>query len=263
MELRLQFEEIDLLRDRIGGDLSSEEMQASHILKVAMVDWAIVTPPCHTHSRAPWSNNFGPCPVRSKAYPRGFPWLDKVLAAKAELANNLVDFTWKMMSAVQAQRSSRWCSGLAEHPEDFGIVHSWDPCSIPASIWQMQEPHDLVEIHGWQTRAFHQAPFGAKTAKGTRILFCEGCFSELGVEGWPTFSAQGRYSGPLEHMANPGGYSMMRKAGDSGAFKTSESAAYPSLLCKFFAFKAVKAFKEHVPTLRGGGYLWKCSLPSD
>ena len=59
----------------------------------------ILTPPCSTFSRlrAVWANGRGPYPVRSRRFPRGFPWNGGARKRKAELGNSLADFSYEAM----------------------------------------------------------------------------------------------------------------------------------------------------------------------
>ena len=53
----------------------------------------IVSPPCNTFSRARFQNRChpGPKPLRTRMWPRGFPWLSAAHRAKVDEANSLVD----------------------------------------------------------------------------------------------------------------------------------------------------------------------------
>ena len=92
-------DEIDLVRSA-DHDLSVEASQALWLNKLEEHDFVLTTPPCCTHSRAVWSNSLGPHPIRSRKFPRGFPWLSKVDKDKADLFNNLIDFSWKVLQTV-------------------------------------------------------------------------------------------------------------------------------------------------------------------
>ena len=195
--LQLIMDEIDILSGDSNHDLAVAANRKLCLEKVHTADVVICTPPCSTHSRAVWANSLGPKPIRSRAYPRGFPWLSDAGRRKAELANLLVDFTWEVLRMVDLCSQSRWCLGLSEHPENLGRVGAWGSDSFPASIWDCDEAHSLVADCGWSTLALHQQNFGAPTAKPTRILYNNKVFDNLGHLGWPTFDHGGRYTGPL------------------------------------------------------------------
>ena len=170
----------------------------------------------------------------------GFPWLEGLQKKKAELANQLVKFSWDVLASVSQQSKARFCLGLTEHPEHLGRVHAHNVASMPASIWDMSEARTLA-AEGWQTRVFHQSPMGAFTAKPTRILYNEGAFDDWGVQGWPSFDSNGKYTGPLAPISNEKGHSIIRKAGDTGPFATAASATYPEEMCKRMAMSIFKA----------------------
>eukprot|EP00973_Karenia_brevis_P065301 9070731-Karenia_brevis.AAC.1 len=73
--IHLDLWEVDLLRGEKLHDLAEEAVWDKVCKEVRTADVVLVTPPCNTHSRALWANPNGPCPVRNKSYPRGFPWL--------------------------------------------------------------------------------------------------------------------------------------------------------------------------------------------
>ena len=222
--------EIDLLRGD-DQDLSDSAFQEKCFELARQSDVIFSTPPCNTHSRAPWSNHWGPVPIRNSTYPLGFPWLSSALADKANLANVLVDFSIQCMKIVKAESQSRFCIGFVEHPEHLGIVRPGDLTSIPASIWNLPELREL----GFKTRAFHQIDYGAPTVKPTRILFNFG-FEDMGVEGWPVLDEDHRYVGPLQTASNPAGKTLMRTSQDEeGPFKTAAAAAYPPGMCQHIA----------------------------
>ncbi len=88
--------EIDLLRNA-ADDLADIDRQNYWIGKLGAFDFVLTTPPCASHSRAPWANEHGPHPIRSSAFPRGFPWLSRADTIKAEFYNSLTDFSWKVL----------------------------------------------------------------------------------------------------------------------------------------------------------------------
>jgi len=83
------------------------------------------------------------------------------------------------------------------------------------------------------TWAIYQCHFGADTPKPTRFL--GNIDKEMPHSGWPTFDAEGFYSGPLG--AGCGHRFHVRKliGKTKGVWNTSPSAAYPSKLCKYLA----------------------------
>jgi hypothetical protein len=101
LNITLLVEEIDLLLGGDEHDLSDTDRQSDFLSKLASYTFVVITPPCLTHSRAPWTNSYGPHPIRSALYPAGFPWLSNKDKLKAELRNNLISFTWSVLNEVQ------------------------------------------------------------------------------------------------------------------------------------------------------------------
>ena len=81
--------EIDMFRDP-NQDLTIAALQESWLALIRTVNIVICTPPCATWSRSPWSNNFGPKPVRNHTWPMGFPWLATKNRKKVDIANELI-----------------------------------------------------------------------------------------------------------------------------------------------------------------------------
>ena len=244
--LLINFTEIDLLKGGAAHDLSDPCIRDACLEALGTADIVFCTPPCSSFSRSQWSNSFGPPPLRSFMYPKGFPWLASGEKAKIELANTFISFTWKVLHKVQAISASRFCLGFTEHPEDLGAVKKWDPASRPASIWQSEEARKMVSDFGWTTCAFYQGPYGGITVKPTRILFNHNAFSSMGPTAWPSFGPDMGYIGPLPRMANaPGSKNILRQPGETGPFRTAALSAYPSELCRTLAEAALSAFAEH------------------
>lgn len=90
----------------------------------------IVSPPCNTFSRARFQNRRhpGPKPLRTRMWPRGFPWLSAAHRSKVDEANTFVD---RCIHACQLV-SEAGGYFLLEHPEDLGTVEG----EQPGSIWQ-------------------------------------------------------------------------------------------------------------------------------
>eukprot|EP00435_Cladocopium_sp_Y103_P046025 s1206_g13.t1 len=110
---RVEVIEVDL-RHRKGVDLSQPTVQRKWLALIdsGKVDALLVTPPCSTFSRASWANDDGPFPLRSSRCPRGFTWNSKLRKAKAELGNNLADFSFEAMRR-QLLQPEYSCHGAA------------------------------------------------------------------------------------------------------------------------------------------------------
>ena len=222
--------EVDIARSS-EDDLSGEGLWQKFFTEVAEGKWDAVflSPPCNTFSRARhlWKRSPGPRPIRSKHYPYGFPWVSA--ANKQTLGeHNFFIFQCKRMAttAFKAGKIYLW-----EHPEDLGRVKDTD--DAPGSIWQWDELRTLQLESDATTWAIYQCHFGADTPKPTRFL--GNIDKEMPHSGWPTFDAEGFYSGPLG--AGCGHRFHVRKliGKTKGVWNTSPSAAYPSKLCKYLA----------------------------
>ena len=86
LNIKVEVDEIDLLHGA-EFDLSDTVRQEKFLLELNSYTFVVITPPCLSHSRAPWHNSLGPHPIRSALYPLGFPWLSNLDKVKAELHN--------------------------------------------------------------------------------------------------------------------------------------------------------------------------------
>ena len=115
-----------------------------------------------------------------------FPWLSAAQRKKVDLANYFVSQT--IRAAHLAFEVGAFF--LIEHPEDLGTVNG----EAPASIWQLDEMHDLQIVTNATTWAIFQCGYGADTSKPTRFLS-----SIPGIKArfskWPAFDEQGKICG--------------------------------------------------------------------
>ena len=190
-------------------------------------DWIfLASPPLETMSRARHKRP-GPAPLRSEAWPSGFPWLTDDNKAKVDTANRLFD---RCVEAASVCASAGGCF-LLENPEDLGATKDGER---PASFWQLSQVRDLQVQHTAMTFAYFRCSFGAPSAKPSRIL----CNSHLLYDTpppycvWPTFDAQGRYTGPLPPRC-PHSHHPKPLVGRSGRVWISASSLdWPQALCE-------------------------------
>ena len=183
---------------RIGPhlDLTLGSVQQKVLDKIATkkYDAIILSPPCSTFSRAPWSNRNGPRPLRSFCKPRGFDRLTPTEANKAKWGNSMADFSFKVCKLVLGSSTML----LFENPEDLGALqHGEHQGERPASMWQWDEFSELLESGEFQTVVFYQQDFGTPYLKPTRLLLKR--FStehEAFYSGPAQFNEQGFYVGP-------------------------------------------------------------------
>ena len=136
--------EMDICRSPQDNVLLPETRERC-IELVKSCDITLITPPCSTFSRAPWSNSWGPAPIRNMAYPLGFPWLSHDGRRKADEANAMVDLTFEVLELIHIEAQTRFCVGFTEHPKDLGATIPGDVTTRVASIWQDVRATSLVD----------------------------------------------------------------------------------------------------------------------
>ena len=236
----LELKEVDIERSS-ADDLSSESLWEQLMCEVrdGLWDVVILSPPCNTYSRArcQWRSHPGPRPLRSKAFPWGFPWLSNSHYKLVQQHNYFVRQCVKMCKVTIQTRSFF----LLEHPEDLGAVGE----EIPASIWQLEEIRDLQLEAKATTWAIYQCHFGAESPKPTRFLSnLPGCKS-FPHAAWPYFDSKHRYQGPLPFSCSHKKH-VKKLIGKSskGGFRTSPSASYPAALCKHLSMLVTGALRK-------------------
>ena len=236
--IALQLIEFDIERSETH-DLRSNDLWDQITARLRKGRWfLIVSPPCNTFSRArfQWRLHPGPRLVRSRTWPKGFPWLSGLNQAIVNEAN---EFVLKCLDACSvAVQHGGWF--LLEHPEDLGKVHD----EVPGTIWQWDEVPNLFAWCGGFTCAVHQCTFGAPTSKPTRLM-TNFVLNDLRCHpGFPQFDSSFRYLGPLPKSC--GHVHESKLVGkQNNQWKTGPSAAYPPDMCQFIAeaiFVAVASF---------------------
>ena len=235
MEAKYHFElkmrEFDILLN------DEHDIRREHVWKTILdlvetqgFDVVICTPPCNTFSRArhAYKRHPGPRPIRSREWPRGFPWLEGRNARLAEEGNDFVDKMWELFHLCVCCG----CRFLGEHPEDLGATDT----GTPASIWQSEEFHELLLQDGVTTFALYQCQYGATTPKPTRFIASLQPLQGSIYTGIPRFASDGKYKGPLPHKCphNHGDKTLIGMDA-AGAWCTGPSAHYPPLLCEAIA----------------------------
>ena len=188
----------------------------------------IVSPPCNTFSRARFQNRRhpGPKPLRTRMWPRGFPWLSAAHRSKVDEANTFVD---RCIHACQLV-SEAGGYFLLEHPEDLGTVEG----EQPGSIWQWPEVLELIPCCNAVSFAIHQCHFGAPTPKPTRFMTNMEVADKRCYVALPKFDRFGFYKGPLPKKC--GHHHTKTLIGKTNSqWNTAPSAAYPPGLCQFIA----------------------------
>ncbi|CAE8640253.1 unnamed protein product [Polarella glacialis] len=250
----LEMREVDLCRGQ-HDDVTDEKVWQEIMLSIEAGVWSIVimTPPCHTHSRArhAWRASPGPTPLRSRKWPKGFPWLrgDKLL--QVQEANIFVEKT------IEACRGADKAGSFffTEHPDDLGIAADLE---LSAAIWQLPEVHSLATDSGAVTFALRQCDdFGlglptAETSKPTRCLSTLPGAAKQPYKGWACLRQSGVYAGPLPRLRGHRHFQLLGSCKTRpGQFKTSAAASYPPAMCMMLALMIVEGClsKQQAPTL--------------
>ena len=236
--------ELDIQRDK-RCDFTRQVVQKKWLQRIdnGEFDAVVLTPPCSTYSRAPWANDKGPYPLRSRRYPRGFPWMSFKRKQKACQGTVLAEFSYEAF-----KRQIRRGDAVMEQPEDLGktkVVRI--PGHSPASMWQMPQFFQLLKEPDVRTVVFPQKAFGIESVKPTRFLMkLQGSLHPAMYEGLPQFDEDWSYLGPLPPMS---GVPLIGR--DANGFKTSSAAAWPPQLCEWVATKIFTSYLQH--SVEGGG----------
>eukprot|EP00435_Cladocopium_sp_Y103_P059542 s1184_g21.t1 len=225
-------EEWDILRSP-SQDLSNPEVVEELIRRIRNqeFDAIFMSPPCNTWSRAPHSNPWGPCPVRNRQWPRGFPWAEGKFKDYAHLGNVLVDVCFTICKVICDDPRCAAVKIIWEHPEDLGAaVDSKGRTVFPASIWQLPETEFLLSQPNWVTVAFFQCRFQVNRLKPTRLLSNIAGIADLGLVGPPQFDSAGWYVGPLPSTCSHGGHPSLIKKRQADDFHTTGTGVYPPLM---------------------------------
>jgi len=226
--IRLELHEFDIERSP-QHDLTDTSLWDQIYNTLGEGRWfLIVSPPCNTFSRARFQQRqyAGPKPLRTRTWPRGFPWLSSANMAKVEEANSFVDRCVKACHVV-ADADGFF---ILEHPEDLGTVEG----EQPGSIWQWPNVLELIAACGAISFAIHQCRFGAPTPKPTRFMTNMEVKDDRCHLALPKFDKLGFYRGPLPKQC--GHVHTHKLIGKTAAqWNTSPSAAYPAKLCEFIS----------------------------
>ena len=223
-------------------EIDIERQASDNLLEAALWDtifaeldsgnWDVIlmSPPCNTFSRARfnWKDCPGPRPFRNLEWPRGFQWL---AGANLQLVR---DHNYWVAQTIAAARkiAANGMAFLIEHPEDLGACHG----ESPASIWQLDDMHQLQTDTNATTWAVFQCYFAAPSPKPTRFISnLESC-NELPFATWPKFDAMRQYLGPLPQSCGHNSHAK-RLLGQlpNGKWATAGSASYPPQLCQYLA----------------------------
>ena len=235
------------VKPHVDLTLKSNREKILEKIKIQKYDVIILSPPCSTFSRAPWSNRKGPRPVRSFLKPKGLERLSWMERKKANWGNTLKDFTFEVIILALERQVPML---LFENPEDLGALqHGPYAGQRPASMWQDERFQKLLADRAVQSVAFYQQDFGTDYLKPTRLLLKGFDMHRCFLEGPPIFDDQGFYSGPLQKRE-----ATRQLIGQQHSqFNTSGSEQWLSEFCKWVAHQIFQ--KTPTSTSFGGGVM--------
>ena len=233
-KFRLVLMEFDIERSP-DHDLTDDALWDKIFALLKEGNWVlIVSPPCNTFSRARFQHQQhpGPKPLRTRAWPKGFPWLSDKNKSKVLEANLFVERSLKGCEIVATTGGFF----ILEHPEDLGTVQG----EQPGSIWQWEELLDLIPKLAAVCFAIQQCHFGGLTPKPTRFLVNMKVNDPRCYISLPQFDKAGYYKGPLpKDCGHVHSHKLIGKT--ASRWNTAPSASYPSQLCEFLANLIINA----------------------
>ena len=209
-------------------------------------DFLLIEPPRATFSRAR-HHRPGPRPLRSGAYPYGFPWLRRTDRNQVDEANLLVQQA--ILACAEQARANRFY--LLIHPEQLGCVGG----ELPASIWDWEEVQGLQRTTEAHTFGVTQCQFGSPTCQPTRLLTNVRLPMPFPYDihpGGHQLSEQGAYLGPLPACTCGNMPSLIGKRPDH-SWQTSTSSTYPPGMCAMLAHLIISTAHPPASSTKEGG----------
>ena len=194
--------EDDLLRwsaEAFPGALVMQFWGMDTALPFGRFDVFIASLTTSTWSRARHVSPLGPAPLRSDAWPYGFPWLNEEQRNLAEHAN--LQFRHAVGALKEAAQIFPAAKLFFLFPEDLGSA----PGGRPASPWQLAPLRRMATELGLLRSAVFQCEFGAcDWASPLGILSCPPLRGSRVRQGWPLFlgDANFKYIGPLPRVCS-------------------------------------------------------------
>ena len=189
--------EDDLLRwstEAFPGAFSMQFWGMNDALPSGRCDAFIASLATTTWSRARHVSPLGPSPMRSDAWPYGFPWLNDGQRQLAEQAN--VQFHFVTDALKEAVKHFPLAELFFLFPEDLGNA----PGGRPASPWQLGPLRRMATELGLLRSAVYQCEFGpSEWASPLGVLCCPPLRGSRVRHGWPLFlgNSNHQYIGPL------------------------------------------------------------------
>ena len=188
--------------------------------------------PCTTFSAAR-NGPPGPRPLRDLKHPYGLPKTSLTIQEQQEVR----------LGSYFALKSAAFCKLMYEHNLPFGLENPRPRKGI-VSMFDLSEFVSLAALRGVSTVDFDQCPYGAETAKPTRVIFSEVDLTVLFAQcnheprEWTWKDWHGRtVTARRPHPPLAG------RLRDSGEPATKAAAAYPSDL----NLRLAEAFAPLIP----------------
>ena len=238
-------QELDILLSK-RHDLTHSGIAQHWLSRISSNEFAavIASPPCDQFTRVKFANSWGPPPLRTAEWLRGFDWLSPKQKRLVGLSNTLADFTLK---AVGTQLQMKPGLIALEFPEDLGAVRGGKWHGIkPASLWQFPAYHKLLAEFSLCSGGLLQAHIGAPYLKPTRlVLRHEPHFGANFFVGSPVMDENGFYMGPVPRVkASEEGLQTLAKTSAEAGFRTTGTAAWPPQLCQWVATELNESWKN-------------------
>jgi hypothetical protein len=212
--------------DKIRGKIEDKEFEL-----------VFCTPPGGEFSRTKWTSKKGAQPSRSRQHPLGYPWLKGGPKRLADQANLLVE---RALEACQIAHLAG-ARFLCAHAEDLGRAASGEP----ASLWQLPITRQLAEDTSADTVVFFQCRWQKCCQRSpTRLMGTVSNLRSMGHAGWPSFTKQGHYAGPLPRRCGHS-HSEHLVSKQAGTMRAAATAAYPPQFCSALALLFMEDFLLH------------------
>lgn len=191
-------------------------------IEQGLVPVLCAAPPCGTASRArdiPLKNGRGPKPLRNEHYPRGLPGLSPADTLRVSKANAVYDHLFLLVGATIQQGGHVFI----ENP-----LRSW--------LWEIPQYKQLLNV-GFFDITFQNCKWSANEAARNK-------WSRIRTNMLTLQSLSGPCALKHEHL--PWGFT------PTGAFATSEEAAYPPGMCMALA----QAIVDHLHSFGHGPFVY-------
>ena len=202
---------IDMCLQKIEGNLASSKAFQfwMHQIGTGQICGMGGGPPCETDTAARMLEG-GPPPLRSGAWPQGFPHLRLRQWQQCLIGSRLIRFLLEALLGLAKTGGT----GFMEHPQ-FPL---WAAMKNPASVWRCRAVRLLRTLECVGITSFDQCTMGSVAVKPTTIL-------HLRLPRFRQIALTGGHGGRCHHGS--GAHERMAGRDESGDFKTARAKIYP------------------------------------